>query len=274
MIMQRTTLLLILALTDAAALAEGARVAMIQYDADLHFGASQLNVERLTELAEQAAQGGAAMIVLPEGSTHGYATADEAWCTPERRTCGQWACRDVRQVAESFPEGQSTRHWAAFAREHATYVVYSVIEASAGTYYNSVGVVGPQGFVTSYRKRALYGPDYCYAEEGARPASFATPLGRFGLLICADGNYDSYYQAYRQQGIESVVVPMDWDQDPEGNRAAKVVFQEKAGKNRVGIYVSDNAKWDGSGFYPPDGSARQRDGLPEDGAGSEGVTFK
>lgn len=249
------------------------RVAMLQYDANQHFGDWQYNIETLTNMALEAVQSGSKMIILPEGATNGYATANEAWCTTGRLRCGQWQCRDVQLVGENLPSGRTSAHWTAFANEHSVYVVYPVIEVDAERYYNALGVVGPDGFVTKYRKRLLYGPDFCYAEPGKRAASFTTPFGKFGLMICADGNYDSYYRAYRQQGMDAVVIMMDWDQDPAGQRAAKYVFQEKAGLHQIPIFAADNAKWDGTGYYPADGKERIRDGLAPDAVGENGVIF-
>ena len=243
-------LLLVCLAWPSTSWSQASRVALIQYDADARFGATLDNLERLAELATEAVERGAQLIVLPEGSTHGYASADEAWCSPERSRCGAWSCRDVRGVAERAADGPTTRFWADFAARHAAYVVYSIIESDGGAYFNSAAVVGPQGFVTSYRKRLLYGPDYCYAQPGRQMSSFSTPFGRFGLMICADGNSHEYFQAYRRQGIEAIILPMDWDQDPASDRAAKEIFQQMAGANAVAIYVADNARWDGTGYYP------------------------
>ena len=249
------------------------RIAMLQYDANEHFGNKQLNLENLTVMALEAIHGGAKMVILPEGATNGYATAREAWCTTGRSRCGQWQCRDVQSVAEILPSGPSTEYWAVFARQHAAYIVYPVIEVDAEHYYNAMGVVGPDGFVTKYRKRLLYGPDYCYAEAGKGSTSFSTPFGKFGLLICADGNLDDYYRTYREQGMDAVIITMDWDQDPTGQRAAKYVFQDKAGLHQMSIFAADNAKWDGTGYYPPDGRERVREGLAPDAIGDNGVIF-
>lgn len=249
------------------------RVAMLQYDANQHFGDWQVNLENLTTMALEAIQGGAKLVILPEGATNGYATASEAWCTTGRTRCGQWQCRDVQSVGEALPRGRTTEYWSTLARQHAVYIVYPVIEVDGERYYNAMGVVGPDGFITKYRKRLLYGPDYCYAEPGKRSASFSTPFGKFGLLICADGNLDEYYRTYRQQGMDAVVITMDWDQDPTSQRAAKYVFQEKAGVNQMPIFAADNAKWDGTGYYPADGRERVRDGFAPDAIGEEGVIF-
>lgn len=256
-----------------AELTSAARIAMLQYEANQQFGNWQLNIEKLTAMALDAVNAGAKMVILPEGATNGYATPTEAWCTTGRSRCGKWQCRDVQIVGENLPSGRTTAHWMTFAQQHAVYVVYPVIEVDAERYYNAIGVVGPDGFITKYRKRVLYGPDYCYAEPGKRPAHFTTPFGKFGLMICADGNADSYYRTYRQQNVDAVIITMDWDQDPLSQRAAKHFFQEKAGLHSIPIFAADNAKWDGTGHYPSDGTERIRDGLDADAIGEEGIVF-
>ena len=245
---------------------------LIQYDANAHFGDVATNRARLTVLADEAVDRGAGMVVFPEGSTLGYVGEGETWCSAGRDTCGEWRCRDVTPVAESLPGGPTTAYWASYARGRNVHVVYSVIEASGGHFYDSVGVVGPSGFVTGYRKRILYGPDDCYAEPGTSPATFDIGGEKMGLLICADVNSDDFLAAYRASGVAHVVLPMDWDQSPTGDRAAKAVVSEKAQANGVLIDVADLPAWDGTGRYLPEGGPRLRPGLPEDGVGVEGVT--
>jgi predicted amidohydrolase len=248
-------------------------MALVQYDADTHFGDYAHNVQRLTELADEATAHGAGMVVFPEGSTLGYEGETETWCAPSRTSCDGHRCRDVSAVAEAIPAGRTSRHWLDYAASHDTYVVYHVIEAAGGSFYNAIAVAGPHGLVASYRKRELYGPDFCYAKPGRADAVAATPYGKLGLMICADGNEDAYYRRYKQLGADAVVIPMDWDQSADGPRAASAVFQSMAADNAVDVYVADTPAWDGTGKYNAGGGERERDGLPADGVGVEGISY-
>ncbi|MEK6555739.1 MAG: nitrilase-related carbon-nitrogen hydrolase, partial [Bdellovibrionota bacterium] len=138
-------------------------------------------------------------------------------------------------------------------------------------------VIGPAGFVTKYRKRNLYITDTYYASPGdLGPITFKTPHGEFGLLICLDANYAHSFLEYKKMGIEQVIVPMNWDQDPNGggnSRPARIYFQKMAQKVQLDIFVSDVSPWDGTGAYYPDREVRERNGLSDIAIGIDGVSY-
>ena len=252
-------------------------IGLIQYDGDAAFGDYALNRARLTALALQAVQRGSKIIVMPEGSSYGYVGADELWCKPGMAefTTKAWTkrCRDVSAVAESVPGGSSERYWADFSRRYGVYVVFSVPEQEGGRFYNTMGVTGPDGYVTKYRKRLLYITDKAYAIPGDGPTVLETPYGRFGLMICLDADpKDGYFREYRALNVDAVIISMDWDDDPKGEYAAAVKFQEWAKEHGLDVYASDATPWDGTARYRMDGQRRERAGLPEDAAGIEGVS--
>ena len=106
-----------LLLTQVSVIAAGATIALVQYDADSHYGDYDLNLENLTVLAESAASEGAQLIVLPEGSTYGYASASRLWCRPGMRTFMGKRCDDVSAVAEDVRTGRTTKYWHEFAKK-------------------------------------------------------------------------------------------------------------------------------------------------------------
>jgi len=50
----------------------------------------------------------------------------------------------------------------------------NIPEADGPTYYNSLGVTGPDGYVMKYRKRLLYKTDKAYASPGTQPGVLET----------------------------------------------------------------------------------------------------
>jgi predicted amidohydrolase len=142
-------------------------------------------------------------------------------------------------------------------------------------YFNTLGVAGPNGFVTKYRKRALYYIDECYADAGKESVVLRTPYGDFGLMVCMDANdyAGDYYEQYTRQGIDSILLTMDWDEDPNGPSAARSFFRGKAKANGVDIYASDASAWDGTGKYPKSGAARERNGLAPVAIGVDGFSL-
>lgn len=146
-------------------------IGLVQYDADAHFGDWDYNTAQLTMWAEAAIDEGATLLVFPEGSSYGYATDDDLWCPPGMDTYGGMTCHDVSTVAEPLPGGQTTDYWADFAAEHGVAVVYHVLEADGPDFYNAVGVVGPDGYITKYRKRRLTGSTPCTRAKAKTPRS-------------------------------------------------------------------------------------------------------
>ena len=248
-------------------------IGLVQYNADAHFGDYAFNRASLTMWAEAAIAQGATIVVFPEGSSYGYASSTETWCAPGMSGFAEFSCRDVATVAEALPGGPSTEYWASFAAEHDVTVVFHVPEVDGAAFYNAIGVVDPQGFVARYRKRTLYYVDAAYASTGDESVVIDTPAGRFGLMICLDGTYDDgYYDEYAALGVDGIIIPMDWDDDPEGPAAAITWFRERADVNDVRIYAADVSTWDGTALYLPGDVPRQRNGLPAVAVGIDGIS--
>ena len=252
-----------------------ATIALIQFNADRSFAKADANRAALAKLAQSAVKAGAQMVVTPEGSTYGYADAQNAWCSPGTESCAKRSCVDVTQVAEQVPGGKTTAFWSEFSKRNQVYVLYSVPEKEGSFFYNTIGVTGPQGYVTKYRKRDLYYIDECYARPGTSPTLLETPFGRFGMMVCMDGvDYHSYqYEEYRKLGAQGILMPMDWDDDPNGPNAAHPFFRTQAQNHELPIYVSDVSTWDGTGLYPANGTERLRPGISEPAIGESGFVL-
>jgi predicted amidohydrolase len=179
----------------------------------------------------------------------------------------------VSTVAEPLPGGPTTDYWAAFAAEHHVTVIYAALEVDGDAFYNAIGVVDPDGFVTRYRKRTLYYVDAAYATPGDESVVLETAGGRFGLMICIDGTYDGgYYDEYAAQDVDGIIIAMDWDDDPNGPAAAIDWFRDRAANNDVRIYAADVSTWDGTAFYPPGDVVRERNGLPPIAIDIDGIS--
>lgn len=248
-------------------------IGLVQYDGDAHFGDPETNLAELTAWAELAIEQGARIVVFPEGSTYGYASATELWCAPGLDEYMGRSCRDVSTVAEPLPGGPTTEYWAELTALHDVFIVYHVPERDGDDFYASLGVVDANGFVTRYRKRALYYVDSAYATAGTESVVLDTPWGAFGLLICLDGTYDGpYYDAYTSAGVDGIILSMDWDDDPNGPAAAIGWFRDRADVNGVRIYGADVSTWDGTGLYLPGDVPRERNGLPPIAVGTDGIS--
>lgn len=287
----------------------GNKIALIQYDGDAHFGDAHTNNKNLTALALKAIANGAKIIVLPEGSTWGYATANAYWCTPNdlqallvenyltpKFNPNPDHCFNVASIAEKFPDGPTSRHWSALAKQTGVYIIYSVHEKGEDNkFYNAAGIAKPDGTVDSYRKRVLYIHDKYFANRGDKPYILKTPFGNFGILICKDLTFPLNYEGQKpidtgkieeakSLGLDAVIAPMNWDKnppslltDPNATEAQKKFvatnwFKQRATETGVTIYAADNSKWDATGMYEP-GKERSRNGLPSQAEGVQGISY-
>jgi predicted amidohydrolase len=164
--------------------------AAIQVDSAM--GEPDANRARLLALAEEAAEHGAKLIVLPETAVTGYMSHDitTTWQVGEHDITDGLAGRDPSDAAETVP-GPSTEAFGELSDAYDCYITVPILEVDrkTGRYYNTIVVVGPEGErAIHYRKRN----PWPYAERGwawvgnlGNPV-VDTPYGRIGTIICFD----------------------------------------------------------------------------------------
>ena len=159
------------------------------------------NFTTAARLARQAAERGAALIVLPEVFSWRGAREDE------------------RRAAEPIHK-QTTDRLAALAVELRAYLVGgSLLEAVPGEskVYNTCPVFDPQGgLLATYRKMHLFDvdiPDHVAVREsttrlrGGQAVTVPTELGTLGLSVCYDLRFPELYRTLSAAGAEIVCVP-------------------------------------------------------------------
>ena len=154
------------------------------------------NVASSVERIEQAAAQGASIVVLPELANSGYVfeSREEAFA-----------------LAEEVPDGPTTRAWADAARRCKVHIVAGIAEREGTRLYNAAVVVGPQGWLGTYRKLHLWGDEHLFFEPGDRGVPvFHTVHGRLGVLICYDGWFPEMYRLLSAQGADIVCMPTNW----------------------------------------------------------------
>src|ERR687897_3230402 len=92
---------------------------------------------------------------------------------PELFTCAYSALESVYLYAEDAECGESARFFTALARELGIYIAYGFAEGVAGSpagVFDSANLVGPEGVVSTYRKRNLVvtPPEHFAFTAGAR----------------------------------------------------------------------------------------------------------
>lgn len=203
------------------------RVASVQMEPQI--GQTSQNLARTVELIDEAARGGARIIVLPELASSGY-----VFRTRE----------EVEEAAQEIPGGPAVSAWADVCREHGVYVVAGLPEAAAGRFYNSSVLVGPEGHLGTYRKAHLWNEENVYFEPGDTGFPvFDTPFGRLGMIICYDCWFPEAFRALALAGVDIVCVPTNWVPIPgqaAGERAmANILCQANAHSNGVHVIAAD-----------------------------------
>ena len=158
-----------------------------------------LNQEKMKKFIIESASKGAQLVVFPELALSGY-------------NCGD----DFFRIAETIP-GESTIYFEQLAKKFQIHIIYGMPEKSIpGILYNSAVLIGPEGFIGSWRKNALPGhatdiagsgtfPDRRFFKNGNGLEVFNTSIGRIGLLICYDIFYPELARLLTLKGADILV---------------------------------------------------------------------
>ena len=149
---------------DSLSSAREVNIACIQFDPQI--GQKSANVERSVELIKEAAAKGARIVVLPELCNSGYVFESRA---------------EAFALAEVIPKGETCRAWIKIAQELSIILIAGIAERDGSVLYNSAVVVGPDGYIGTFRKVHLWDSENLYFEPGNLGFPiFNTPYGRIG----------------------------------------------------------------------------------------------
>jgi predicted amidohydrolase len=206
---------------------EQVRVACVQMEPRV--GENAANLARSLELCDQAVREGAQLLVLPELCNSGYVF--------ETRS-------EAQAAAEEIPTGPASSAWIAFCRERGVYLVAGICERAGERLFNSSIVIGPEGYIGTFRKVHLWNRENLFFEPGdlGFPV-FHTAIGRIATFICYDGWFPEAYRACALEGADIICIPTNWVPIPgqaEGSPAmATVLAQANAHSNSVYIAAAD-----------------------------------
>lgn len=202
-------------------------VASIQMEPRI--GRKDENVARSVALVERAAASGAALVVLPELANTGYVFDSRA---------------EAFALAEPVPNGPSTQAWIEVARRCDTHIVAGIAERDGERLYNAAVVIGPGGWLGTYRKLHLWGDEHLFFEAGDKGLPlFHTPWGRLGVVICYDGWFPEVYRLLAMQGADVVAMPTNWvpmpGQPPGSPAMANTLAMASAHSNALNIVCAN-----------------------------------
>jgi predicted amidohydrolase len=171
-----------------------------------------------------AAESGAKLVVVPEGTVPGYVIGTDP-VDPHQIDA---AAQDVIAIA---------------ARTGAT-VVYGGARAGEQGLANSAYVVTPRGIVGYADKCFLWHFDRRWFTAGNVLEPVDTPAGRLGIFICADGRIPTIASTLVEKGAEVLVVPTAWvtsGRDPHAleNLQADLMIAVRARENGVPLVAAN-----------------------------------
>lgn len=199
-------------------------VACIQVEPKI--GEKKANLARSLEKIGEAAAHGAKLIVLPELCNSGYVFASR---------------QEAFALAETVPSGPSTQAWLEAAHQHDAVIVAGICERVDDALYNSAAIVGPDGFIGTYRKLHLWGAENLFFEPGDLGVPvWKLQFGRMAVAICYDGWFPETYRLAALQGADILCVPTNWVPMPNqpANMLAMANILAMSGAHSNSMYVA------------------------------------
>ena len=169
---------------------------------DIRIGAAQFeardgdkayNLSRVYELTRRAAQLGAEIVSFHEMCIPAY-----TWLQPLGR-------EELSAVAEPVPDGPSVAELIRIAREFDVVVMAGLLEIEDGRFYNCYVTVGPDGYITKFRKLHPFINENIMPGEGYRVIDLRGC--RIGFLICYDNNLVENPRLTTKLGAEIIIAP-------------------------------------------------------------------
>jgi predicted amidohydrolase len=178
------------------------------------------NYRRAEWLIEEAAKGGAQLVCTTECFLDGYAIKDKTI-----------PLADYRALGEPVPDGAYYRRLAALADRLEIHLIAGMLEADGDERYNTAVLIGPDGkLIGKYRKHKLE-HEQVRNTPGSETPVFQTPLGRIGIMICADRR-DSDLVKRLAEGADLLVCPSGGMFGPKSNDH---ILQDRSRENGLPI---------------------------------------
>jgi predicted amidohydrolase len=189
------------------------------------------NLTAVRRKLRDAAHHGAQLVIFPECILSGYCFNSKA---------------EARESSDTLP-GAASEALAADCRELNVHAVVGLLERDGEKLYNAAALIGPKGFVASYRKTHLpcLGIDR-FTDAGDRPYAVHDIGGlRVGMTICYDGSFPEATRVLALAGADLVVLPTNWP--PQAERTVRLLVPARALENRI-YYAAVNRIGEERGF--------------------------
>jgi predicted amidohydrolase len=148
------------------------------------------------------------LVLFPELVIHGH-------CTPNT-----WA------LAEPVPDGPSVASLEKIARRHRLTLCAGLSEKERDIVYNTVVLVGPEGYVGKQRKLHLSRDEAFYYKGGRELPVFDFGCCKVGIVICYDNQFPEIARVLALRGADVILMPHaarfnTWQDTPQGEATAR-----------------------------------------------------
>lgn len=188
------------------------------------------NVTSMVRTIESLARDGVQVAVFPELATTGYMFDGVA---------------EARAVAEEVPSGPTVQRLLKACADNDMHIVFGIAEIDGEHLYNSSALLGPHGYIGTYRKLHLWDNENTIFTPGdlGLPV-FSTPLGNIGILICYDLWFPEAIRALTLSGADLLCLPTNWvplvaGNSRDGSAMANVLCMANSHCNGLPIVAAD-----------------------------------
>lgn len=197
------------------------KAAAIQMDCVL--GDKDANMAKAIRLVQEAVDRGAELIVLPELFNTGYRVEE----------------RD-RELAESIP-GETIALLETICRRDRIHIAGSLLEKCnvSGIIYDTAFLVGPDGWIGSYRKTHLWDKENIRFAKGSSFPVFDLGFARLGLQICYEIGFPEGARSLTLQGADIIAIPSAFGK--ERDYAWDLASRARALENGVYLIASNRS---------------------------------
>jgi nitrilase len=167
-------------------------------------------LRKVRELAGEAADRGARLVLFPEAFVSGYPRGlDFGAVVGSRTEAGREAFRRYWESGADVP-GPAVDGLGRIAKRNRLYLVIGVVERDGGTLYCTVLFFSPQGVLLGKHRKIMPTASerlvWGFGDGSTMPV-FDTPLGRLGAVICWENYSPLMRAAMYAKGVELYCAP-------------------------------------------------------------------
>jgi N-carbamoylputrescine amidase len=194
------------------------RLAAVQMDS--RHGDIAANLQRATDLCEQAAAQGAQLALMPELMPGGHQLTSHIWDTGEAR------------------DGQTATWLGETAARLGMYLGTGFLEVDGEDFFNTFALAGPDGRILGYvRKQSpALSETYFFAGSASRHV-IDTELGKIGVGICNDNHQAYLTRLMFAESADLLLMPHAWPLPLRPARAVSSLDIARQRKVAAGLAV-------------------------------------